>query len=287
MVQERGVAAFERLEIDGFIVRGAILPAPIEDADPFEGQGAHGRLMRLALVALLLVIDLRPEGMPRRFRRPLHERLAQERRALEAPVHPGFLATAFRDRGDTRIFLEFCGRGVAFPLFAKRHQESGGKDCPGSWQGVKQWEVRMCLGALRNGVVEVFDGLQRHAELADKGLDQQRRGGNDALIRGQGGGALEGLDAGVNDIGSTDVVGLEEGDEGGTARELRRFEGRPAAEEVAKDRGIFLLKPLQNLREIVFEGTGQTIGQTDFVADQTSAVFDKLRQGAHGGALGG
>jgi hypothetical protein len=68
---------------------------------------------------------------------------------------------------------------------------------------------------------------------------------------------------------------------------LRRFEGRPAAEEVAKDRGIFLLKPLQNLREIVFEGTGQTIGQPDFVADQTPAVFDELRQGAHGGALGG
>ena len=41
------------------------------------------------------------------------------------------------------------------------------------------------------------------------------------------------------------------------------------------------------MREIVFEGTGQTIGQTDFVADQTTAVFDELRQGAHGGALGG
>jgi len=111
----------------------------------------------------------------------------------------------------------------------------------------------MRLGALRNGVVEVFAGLQRHAELADKGLDQQRRGSNDALIHGQGGGAFEGLDTGGDDVGRADVVGLEEGGEGGTARELRGFEGRPAAEEGAKDRGIVLLKPLQNLREIVFE----------------------------------
>ena len=244
MVQERCIAALERLEIEGFIVWGALLPAPREDADPFEGQGAHGRLVRLAFVALLLVIDLRPEGMPGGFRRPLDERLAQERRALEAPVHPGFLATAFRDRGDTCIFLEFRGRGIAFPLFAKGDEEAGGKDGPGSWQGVKQWEIRMRLGALRNGVVEVCDGLQGHAELADKGLDEERSGSNDTLIDGQGCGAFEGLDAGGDDVGRADVVGMEEDCEGSTARELRGFEGRPAAEEVAKDRGIFLGKPL-------------------------------------------
>ncbi len=64
VVQEWCAAAFERLEIDGFIVWRALLPTPREDADPFEGQGAHGGLVCLALVALLLVIDLCPEGMP-------------------------------------------------------------------------------------------------------------------------------------------------------------------------------------------------------------------------------
>ena len=170
MVQEWGAAAFERLEIDGFIVRRTLLPTPIEDADPFEGQGAHGRLVRLALVALLLVIDLRPEGMPRGFRRPLHERLAQERRTLEAPVDPGFLATAFRDRRDTRIFLEFLGRGVAFPLFAKGHEEARGKDGPGPWQGVKQGEVGMALGALRDGVCRSRQWLARSRGVGPRGL---------------------------------------------------------------------------------------------------------------------
>ena len=65
------------------------------------------------------------------------------------------------------------------------------------------------------------------------------------------------------------------------------FEGRPAAEEVAKDRRIFLLKPLQDVGEVVFERTGQAIGQPDFVADQAPAVFNELRQGAHRWALAG
>jgi hypothetical protein len=36
----------------------------------------------------------------------------------------------------------------------------------------------------------------------------------------------------------------------------------------------------------VFEGTSQAVGQTDFVADQATAMLDELRQGAHGGTLG-
>lgn len=108
-MQEWCTTTFERLEIHRCIVRRAILPTPIQDADPFASQGAYGRLMRLTFVALLLIIDLGPEGMPCGCRRPLHECLAQERRTLEAPVPPGLLATAFRDRRNARLFLEFLG----------------------------------------------------------------------------------------------------------------------------------------------------------------------------------
>src|SRR5262245_11152428 len=104
-------------------------------------------------------LDLCPEGMPCGFRRPLHERLPQERRTLEAPVPPGLLATAFCHRRNTRIFLEVLGRGEAFPLCAKGDEEAGSKDGPGPWQGVKQGEVGMRLGALCNGGVEVCHGL--------------------------------------------------------------------------------------------------------------------------------
>ena len=54
VVKQGRATAFERLEIHGFIIWRAILPTPRQDTAPFEGQGAHGRLMRLALGALLL-----------------------------------------------------------------------------------------------------------------------------------------------------------------------------------------------------------------------------------------
>ena len=144
----------QRLEIDGLIVRRALLPTPIEDTDPFERQGPHGGLMGFALVALLLVIDLRPEGMPDRFRRPLDKRLPEELGTLEAPVHPGLLAAAFGHRRDPGIFLEFGGGGIAFALFAEGDEQPGGEDGARSWEGLEQGEIGMALGALRDGGVE-------------------------------------------------------------------------------------------------------------------------------------
>jgi len=132
-VQEWCATAFECLERHGFIVRRASLPTPIKDAHPFEGQGAHGRLMRLAPVALRLGVDLGPQGMPRGFGRPLDKRLSQERRTPEAPVDPRRLPAAFRHGRHPRLCLEFLGRSVAFTLFAKGDEEAWGKDRSGPW----------------------------------------------------------------------------------------------------------------------------------------------------------
>ena len=98
--------------------------------------------------------------MPDGFSGPFHERLSQEGGALPAPMDPGFIAAAFRHRRDASILLECIGGGVAFPLFAERDEETRGKDRPSAWQGGKQGEVGMALGALRNGMVEVCDRVQ-------------------------------------------------------------------------------------------------------------------------------
>jgi hypothetical protein len=270
----------ERLERGRLIVREALWPTAIEDTDPCEGQGSHRRLVRFALVALLLVIDLCPAGMPDRFRGPCHERLSEERRTLQAPVPPGFLATAFRDRCDARLFLECRGGGEAFSLFTEGHEEARGKDGPGPWQGVKQGEVGMGLGTLGHGSVEVGNGLQGHAELGDQGLHQEGIGGEHACIRGQCHRVLDSLNAGCDAVGRAYVVGTEKALQGGATCEWCGLQGRPAAEEVAKDRRLFVLKPLQDVGEGVFERTRQAICHPDFVADEAPAVFHELRQGA-------
>src|SRR5215831_1691133 len=122
----------QRLERDGLIVWRALLPASIEDADPCECQCPDGGLMGLALVALLLVVHLCPEGMSDRLRRPCDKCLPEERGTLEAPVHPGLLAAPFRHRRDPGICLE-CGGGIGCALFAAGDEPPGGEDGARSW----------------------------------------------------------------------------------------------------------------------------------------------------------
>jgi len=127
----------KRLEIEGLIVRCTLLPAAIEDADPFERQGPYGGLMGLALVALLLVVHLRPEGMPDRLRRPCDDRVPEALGTLEAPAHPGFLAAPFGHRREPGLLLEFGGGGLAFALVAKGDQETRSEDGARSWEGLE------------------------------------------------------------------------------------------------------------------------------------------------------
>ena len=183
----------KRLERDRLIVWFALLPTPIEEADPCERQGPHSGLMGLALVPLLLIVDLCPEGMPDRLRCPLHERLPQELWTLETPVHPGFLAAAFGHRRDPGIFLQGGGGPIPFTLFAEGDQEAGSEDGASAGQSLEEGEVGMALGTRRDGGIEVGDSLQGDAELGNQRLDQQDIRDDDALISGQRGGSLDGV----------------------------------------------------------------------------------------------
>ena len=91
----------------------------------------------------------------------------------------------------------------------------------------------------------------------------------------------------VDDVAIAHMMGAEEALQGRAARELGGFEGRPLGEKVAEEQGVFVLKPLQDVREVVFQGTGEAIGEAHFVADHTAAMFDEWVKGTHRGALGG
>ena len=76
------------------------------------------------------------------------------------------------------------------------------------------------------------------------------------------------------------MVVTKKGLKRGTAGELHGLEGGPATQEVAADNGIFLRKPAQHVREVVLEGTGQTVRHTHLIADE-AAGRDALFQRAH------
>ena len=102
--------------------------------------------MGLALVALLLVVHLGPEGMPDGLRRPCDERCRKELWTLEA-VYPGLLAAPFGHRRDPGLLLECGGGGRACALFAEGDEQPGGEDRARSWQGLEEGEIGMALRA--------------------------------------------------------------------------------------------------------------------------------------------
>jgi hypothetical protein len=177
VAQEWCAAAVERLKRHGCLVWRARLPTPREEAHPWAGHGAHGCLVRLARVAWLRGGDLRPAGMPWRFRRPLHTRLAQARRPLAAPGAPGLRAPACRHGRHPRLVLACLGSGVAFPLCAKGHEEAWSQDRPGPWHGGKQREGGRLLGAVRAGCLDGGHGLHGDAEWGHEGVHTEGMGG--------------------------------------------------------------------------------------------------------------
>ena len=61
-------------------------------------------------------------------------------------------------------------------MFAAGDEEAGRTHGSGPWQGVKQREVGMVLGALRNSGIEVGNGLQSDAEFGNESLHQENIG---------------------------------------------------------------------------------------------------------------
>ncbi len=223
--------------------------------------------------------------MPNRLCGPLHERLPEELWTLETPVHPGFLAAAFGHRRDPGIFLQCSGGRIPFALLPEGNQEARSKDGSRAGEGLKQGEIGMPLGALRDGMIKGLDCVQGHAKLTDQGLDEQGIGGDDALISGQGRRGFDGVNALGEHVSHTHMVVAKEGLQGGSPGKLCRFQGGPAAQKVTEKVRVFVLKPLQHLREIVLQGTGEAIGDPHFISDHAATVFDELFEGAHGRTL--
>src|SRR5207249_11389180 len=96
------------------------------------------------------------------------------------------------------------------------------------------------------------------------------------LIRGQGEGGSDGLETARDDLWRAHMMAPEKAFEGGAPGELHRLQGGPTTQEVAKDRGVFVLQPLQHVWDIVLERTRQAIGHPDCVAHHAAAVSDEL-----------
>ena len=99
------MAFFESLQVTLFVIRGALLPEPEDDADPFKGQGAHGGVMGFTSGDELFIIGLGPDGVRDRMSGEFVKGLAEKLRATPAPMDSLALAAAIQHRGDSAFNL--------------------------------------------------------------------------------------------------------------------------------------------------------------------------------------
>jgi hypothetical protein len=99
-----------------------------------------------------------------------------------------------------------------------RRRAGGGEDRPSAREGLEEGEGGRALGTLRDGGVDVGDGLQGDAELGNKGLDHQDMGGDDTLIGGERCGSLASVAAVCDDVFRAYMVVAAKGLKGGAAR---------------------------------------------------------------------
>ncbi len=122
--EEWRTALPQGVEVDTLVVSRSGLPAAVEDPYPLERQCPDGGLIRTALCSLLPVVGARPERFFDGLARPFDEGLAQEFRALPAPVHPALLAAALGDRRDAGVLLQFISALEALTLLAECSQQA-------------------------------------------------------------------------------------------------------------------------------------------------------------------
>jgi len=222
-----------------------------------------------------------PEGMGDGAGGPLDECLSEEGGAGPAPVDPMFVAAALSDGRDADALLDGGCVGEAVALLAERGQEARREHGTSARKIGEEAEVRERLATLGDVGVEAGDAGGERAKLWEQRGDDGEGGLDDGRVGGQRTLGLNGVDALVDDGGAPDAVGVEEGDEGVATGALDGLQRRPALEEGREDVGLLVAKPVDDLREVVLEGEGETVGDADAVLDEVAACLDEASEGAH------
>jgi hypothetical protein len=197
------------------------------------------------------------------------------------------MAAPFRHRREARRPLECIGGGVTGTLCPDSDEEAGSTDRASARQGGQHGAVGRLPGAVRHGRVDVGNGRQEGSELSHERLDAERMRGAHACIGREWRRVLDGVDVVLNHVGRAPMRGVEEARQRSAARQLSGFEGGPWGEQVTAERGVFVVKPFQDVREVVVQRTGEAVRQAHVVADQTATLFDEWLKRTQRGALGG
>lgn len=263
-------------EIAGFVIRDIIHPAFPEDADPFEGQSADDGLVPFAAFLLLSVISGSPGGIVDGLVGPFDEGLAEEGGSVPTPVDPFAGAAFLGDRGDAAEHLEVVWQRETIAVGAEGNEQAGGQSGAGAWKIAKQVGVGMIGKDLLDLDFIEFDALAQFLELGGQEAAGQDADRDNGLVSGQSLGVGDALEAFLDGVRATDIVGLKEGAQGIGPGGLEGDQVGPFEEKGAGHRAEEILADqFKRLWKIGFEQGGQGIGELGAQVDGGAAGLDQ------------
>src|SRR5205814_525807 len=200
-------------------------------------------------------------------------------------MDPVLVAAAFRDRRDADVPLEGASVGEAVSLLAEGGEEPRREDGARARKVVEESKVRKFGAARGDPVVESRDAGVERAELRQESGDDEEARLDDGSVGGQRLLGCDGVDAAVDDGGAANAVGVEEVDDGLAPGALSIEQGRPPLDERDEDVGLFVAKPVENLREIGLECVGQPVRETHAILNEVAPGLDETPERAHVRAL--
>jgi hypothetical protein len=278
-VEQRGVFRGQMFEVAGLVIGDVIDPAFPEDTDPFEGQSADDGLVAFAAFFLLSVESGGPGGIADGLVGPLDESLAEEPGSVPTPVDPFALAAFLGDGGDATEPLKIGGQREAVVLGAESDEQARGQCGAGAGEVAEQVGLGMIGKGLLNLEVIEFDALGQFLKLSGQEAAGHGADRDDGLVGGQGFGVGDALEAVLDGVGATNIVGVKEGayrvgPSGFEGDQVGPFEEKGAgqgAEEIFADQ-------IESLWIIGFEESGQGIGELSAQVDGGAAGLNQTVQ---------
>lgn len=259
-----------------FVVWLVILPAVIQNAHPFEGHGAHGRMVVLFVaVQMHLIKELGPwrvrDGLAGEFVKGLSQEFGA------GATHPSGRTVAAGDLGrrDAAERLQISSRGVGFPAGAEGGNQTRDGSPSGTWKGGEQRGIGMFGGDCVDALVQSGDVLSENADHTGERLGSSVAGFDDDFIGDGGNRRINQLDALLDELFFAASVRHQEAAQGARMTTLQLAQDGPASQQVGDQGRVQLTEPGAELGKVLLDAGGEAQDGVDLLLDEIAPRLDQ------------
>src|SRR5512139_1690470 len=162
-----------------------VLPATVDDSDPFVSEGSKRGMMPHTSGFLAFVESTGPGAVSNRLPRILMEGLFDKPGASQPTVDPFGFAAPLGDRCNARAFGNLLGAAKPTSVGTHDGQQTRLQRRTRPWKTTEEFHVRLFLVDRFDSFVKASDGLNQGPQLRDDRLHHEDRRFDDRLVRGQ------------------------------------------------------------------------------------------------------